>query len=138
MDPEEKRQCRINRRGQQLWRWGWQLTIDLQPDADDNGIEKQRAFNKKQDDAFNDKIPNPDTFFEHLFNKTGPIIGAMEDLVEHKAEGIDIDERAGIKPDLMQCDISHYLHIVLEFEGDMWQEHKGFLQDLLKESTQQE
>ena len=38
----------------------------------------------------------------------------------------------------MQCDISHDLHRFLEFEGDTWQERKGFLQDLLKEFKQQE
>ena len=54
-------------------------------------------------------------------------------MVEHIAERIDIDKGAGIEPDLMQCDISHDLHHFLEFEGDSWQERKGFLKDLLAE-----
>ena len=62
----------------------------------------------------------------------------MEDLVEHIAEGIKIDEGAGIEPDLMQCDTSHALYQFLEFEGDTWQERKKFLHDLLKEFKQQE
>ena len=62
----------------------------------------------------------------------------MRDLVEHMAERIDIDEQAGIKPDLMQCNISHDLHDFLELEGDTWQERKRFLQELLQEFKEQE
>ena len=62
----------------------------------------------------------------------------MEDLVKHIAERIDINDGAGIEPDLMQCNISHDVHSFLELEGDTWQERKGFLQDLLKEFKQQE
>ena len=109
------------------------LTIDLELGANDNANERQKALEKEQDDAFNDTFPNPDTFYEHLFNKTGHKTRAMEDPSEYIAERIDIDEGAGIEPDLMQFDISHELHRFLEFEGDTWQERKGFLQDLRKE-----
>ena len=62
----------------------------------------------------------------------------MGDLVEHMADRIDVDKQVGIKPDLMQCKISHKLHNSLESEGDTWQERKGFLQELLQEFKEQE
>ena len=49
-------------------------------------------------------------------------------LAEHMADRSDIDKQAGIKPDLMQCKISHNLHDSLELKGDTWQERKGFQQ----------
>ena len=59
-------------------------------------------------------------------------------LLEHMAGRIDINEQAGIKPDLMQCKISHDLHDFLELNGDIWQEHKGFLQEFLQEIKERE
>ena len=118
MNPEKNDNAGSTGEGDEFGNGSGSLTIDLEPDADDNDDEKQRAFDKEQDDAFNDKFPNPDTFFEYLLNEAGSNIGAIEDLVELMAERIDINEGAGIALDLMQYNISHDLHRFLESEGD--------------------
>ena len=133
MDPEDNDNAGSTEEDDNFGNVSGSLIIGLEPGADDNEDEKQRAFDKEQDDAFNDKFPNPEMYFKHLFNKAGSNIGAMADLVELMAERIDINKGTDIVPDLMKCNISHDLHHFLEFKGDMWQERKGFLQDLLKE-----
>ena len=57
----------------------------------------------------------------------------MTDTVEMLEERIDTGEGAGIKVDLMQCDITHDVHYFLENEGDTWKDCKVFLENLLKE-----
>ena len=122
MDPEENDNTGSTGEDNTSGNEGGSPTTNLEPGTDNNDNEKQRAFDKKQDDAFNNKFPNPDTFFKHVFNKAGPNKGAMEDLVDHIAEIIGIDKGAEIEPDLMQCNINHDLHRSLEFEGDICQE----------------
>ena len=59
-------------------------------------------MDKKVDEAFKDDFPNPDSFFEKLFNDAGPNAGAMKTMLEMLADRIDIDEGAGIEPNLIQ------------------------------------
>jgi hypothetical protein len=81
--------------------------ITTKSDPSMTQLEKDR--NKKWDDAFYNKFENPSTFFEQLFNTTGPNKGAMEILVEWT----DIDQGAGTESDLMQCNIIPKLHSLL-------------------------
>ena len=100
--------------------------------------QKEKDREKKFDKEFNEKFANPDSFYEQWFNESGPNAEAMETMLEILAEKIDIDKGAGIKPDLLQCDISHELHTFLETKGDMCQERKEFLEDPLAEIRKHE
>ena len=122
MDPGEKDKTGSTEEDDKSGDGGGTHTIELEPSANNSDNEKQRAYDKKQDEAFYNKHANPESFFEHLWNEAGPNLGAMGILVEHMADRIDVDKQAGIKPDLMQCKISHRLHDPLESKRDTWQE----------------
>ena len=69
--------------------------------AEDVDNEEQRAHDLKQDMAFQNKHPNPESFFDYRWNKAGPNFRSMRIMVNQLAEGIDVDKFAGIEPDLM-------------------------------------
>ena len=71
---------------------------------------------------FHNLVPNPETCYAHLWNKSGPNLEAMGIMVGELAERIDIDNYAGTEPDLMQCDISKEFHEAILSEGDTWEE----------------
>ena len=48
-----------------------------EPGAKDVDNEEQRAYDEKQDEALYDKHPNPESFYQHLWNEAGPNLGAM-------------------------------------------------------------
>ena len=81
--------------------------------------QQERDLMKKFDNAFNEKFPNLDSFYEKSFNEAGPNTETMETMLDMLAERIDINEGAGTELDLMECDISHKLHTFLESEGDL-------------------
>ena len=92
--------------------------------------QQERGLENKIDNDFNEEFPNPDSFYEQLFNEASPNTEATETMLEMLAERIDIDEGAGIEPELLQCDISHDLHTFLKCKGDTWQYDKEFLEEV--------
>jgi hypothetical protein len=116
-DPEEKDRVGLTEEDNESSDGCGSHTIELELGANNSDDEKQRAFDKKQDEAFYNKHINPESFFKPLYNEAGPILRAMGELLEHMADRIDIDKQASIKPHLMQYTISHDLHDLLALEG---------------------
>ena len=57
-----------------------------EPGAEDADDEEQRAYDLKQDEAFHNKIPVSETFYDYIWNKASPSLGSMGIMVHHLAE----------------------------------------------------
>ena len=89
---------------------------------------------KKWDDAFHETFPNLYTFFEWLCIEADQNTGAMAPIAKILSERMYSAKGAGTEQDLIQCNIRHKLHTLLESKGgDIWQEHIKFHKELLAE-----
>ena len=66
IDPEEKDKVGSPEADVKSGDGGGSHTIELGPGTNDSDDDKQRVYDKKQDEAFYNKHANPESFFEHL------------------------------------------------------------------------